>query len=41
MNSIEATANMVVALINNKFITNPDDVAQAYKTIYAAVRERA
>lgn len=38
MNSTEATSNIVVALINAKFISEPEEVAAAYKTIYEAVR---
>lgn len=38
MNATEATSNMVTALINNKFITTPNEVVQAYKDIYEIVR---
>ncbi len=37
MGKIEATTNMVIALINNRFIATPDDVVEAFKTIYKAV----
>ena len=37
MDRNEATTNMVVALINLKAITSPDEVAEAYKKIYKAV----
>lgn len=38
MNATEATTNMIVAMIGNKFLASPEDVAEAYKTIYNAVR---
>lgn len=38
MNPTEATSNIVVALINAKFISDPEEVAEAYKTIFEAVR---
>ncbi len=37
MDSNEATTNMVVALINIKCLTKPDEIAEAYKTIYKVV----
>ena len=37
MGKIEATTNIVVALINNHFVSTPSDVVEAFKTIYKAV----
>lgn len=37
MGKLEATTNMVIALINNHFISTPDDIVEAFKTIYKAV----
>lgn len=37
MGKLESTTNMVIALINNHFISTPDDVVEAFKTIYKAV----
>lgn len=37
MNPTEHTTNIVIALINNHFISTPDDIVKAYKTIYNAV----
>lgn len=37
MGKTEATTNMVIALINNHFISTPDDIVKAYKTIYNTV----
>lgn len=36
----DAISNVLVAMINNKFLTNPNEVAEAYKTIYAATRNK-
>ena len=33
MGKIEATTNMVIALINNHFVSTPEEVSEAYKTI--------
>ena len=41
MGSTESTTNMVVALINIKAITSPEQVAEAYKTIFKAVTNPA
>lgn len=38
MNSTEATSNIIIAMINNKFICTPEDVVEAYKVIYPAIR---
>lgn len=38
MNPIEATSNIIVAMINNKFINSPEDIATAFQTVYKAVR---
>lgn len=38
MNTVEATSNIIVAMINNRFLSSPKDIAEAYKTIYNAVR---
>lgn len=37
MGNTEAVTNMIVALINNSRLTRPEEVAEAYKTIYDAV----
>lgn len=37
MQSIEASANIVIAMINNKFLSTPEEAAEAYKTIYNAI----
>lgn len=37
MNETEATSNIIVAMINNKFISTPDEIATAYKIIFNAV----
>lgn len=37
MNRIEATTNIIIALINNNHISDPDDVVKAFKAIYKAV----
>ena len=37
MSPSEATSNMVIALINQKFIGTPEEVAIAYKEIFKAV----
>lgn len=41
MGVIEATTNMVSALISIKCLTSATEVAEAYKTIYDAVRKPA
>lgn len=38
MNSIEATSNIIIALINNRFINSPDDIVEAYQKIHKVVR---
>lgn len=38
MNATEATANLIVAMINNKFISTSEEIAEAYKIIYKSVR---
>lgn len=38
MNATEATSNIIIAMVNSKFISTPDEVAEAYKTIYSVVR---
>lgn len=38
MDSTEATSNIIIALINNHFISSKDDIVTAYKEIYKAVR---
>ena len=37
MNATEATSNIIIAMINNKFIANPEEISSAYKEIYKAV----
>lgn len=37
MNHTEATSNIIVAMINNHYINNPEDVSTAYKIIFEAV----
>lgn len=37
MGKIEATTNMVIALVNNHFISTPDEIVETFKTIYKAV----
>lgn len=39
MNNIEATASIVIAMINNKLLTSTDEVSKAYKDIYQSVVE--
>lgn len=38
MGITEATTNIVIAMINIKAVTTPDEISQAYKEIYKAVR---
>lgn len=38
MNTTEAASNIIVAMINNKFIASPEEIAEAYKTIHYAIR---
>lgn len=38
MNSTEATANIIIAMINNKYLATPEDVSKAYKEVFKAVR---
>ena len=38
MNSIEATSNIIISMINNHFISSPEDIVTAYKKIHEAVR---
>ena len=38
MGATEATSNIIIAMINNKFISTPDEISEAYKSIYSAVR---
>lgn len=38
MNAAEVSCNIVVAMINNRFLATPEDISEAYKTIYKAVR---
>lgn len=37
MNATEATSNIIIAMINNKFIADSEEISSAYKTIYKAV----
>ena len=37
MGKIESTTNIVIALINNHFISTPDQIVEAFKTIYKGV----
>ena len=37
MNETEATSNIIVAMINNHFISNPEDISSAYKIIFEAI----
>lgn len=39
MGKIEATTNIIIALINNHFISTPDEIVGAFKTIYEAVEK--
>ena len=38
MNSIEATSNIIISLINNRFISSPDDIVEAYQKIYKVIK---
>jgi hypothetical protein len=38
MDATEATSNIVIAMINSKFISTPEEISSAYKEIYKAVR---
>ena len=38
MQSTEATTNIIVAMINNRFISSPEEISKAYKEIYKAVK---
>lgn len=38
MQPTEATTNIIVAMINNKFLSSPEEISKAYKEIYKAVR---
>lgn len=38
MNATEAASNIVIAMINNKFISTSEEISTAYKEIYKAVR---
>ena len=38
MNATEATANIIIAMINNKLVVKTEDIAEAYNTIYNAIR---
>lgn len=40
MDATEATSNIIVAMINNHFLNTPDEVSDAYKVIYKAIRKR-
>lgn len=37
MSDTEATSNIIVAMINNKFVSTPEEIATAYKEIFKAV----
>lgn len=37
MNEREATSNIIVAMINNKFISTAEEISSAYKEIFKAV----
>lgn len=37
MSDTEATSNIIVAMINNGLLHAPEEVAEAYKTIYQSV----
>lgn len=37
MNDKEVTSNIIVAMINNKFIATSEDISTAYKEIFKAV----
>lgn len=37
MNGTEATTNIIVAMINNHFLCNANEISEAFKTIYKAV----
>ena len=39
MNPSQHTTDIIVAMINNKFISTNDEIATAYKEIYKAVYE--
>lgn len=36
MNNAEATSNIIVAMINNKLLNSPEEIAKAIKVIYPA-----
>lgn len=38
MNAVEATSNIIIAMINNKYLSTPEEISSAYKEIYKAVR---
>lgn len=38
MDPIEATSNIVVAMLNNKCISSPEDVSKAYTTIFNCIK---
>ncbi len=37
MNTTEATSNIVIALIEQRFLCTPEEVSNAYKEIFNAV----
>ena len=37
MSPNEVTSNMIIALINQRFISTPEEVTSAYKEIFKAV----
>lgn len=38
MGATEATSNIIIATINNKFISTPEEISEAYKSIFSAIR---
>lgn len=37
MNVTEATSNIIITMINNKYLSTPEEISSAYKEIYKAV----
>lgn len=37
MNATEATSNIIIAMIDNKYLSTPEEISAAYKEIYKAV----
>lgn len=39
MNATEATSNIIVTMINNKLLNTPEEIAEAFQSIYPFVRD--